>query len=298
MRESMGSDEKSKTKEVSVAARQVEVSSMMLQSLNAGRGNTIHPSKIRGFVEATGGMEMDDAYIVQCWVVENAVRRFGPSGNVATTIRPLFEGARMAADISFRIAERKRAVTDSGIRSARASDLSSGLIRTGDRLQALELIRDWAQKATSFIKITDPYFGPENLVVIKAIREVNEDIPIHILTSRKFQTDSGVEQPWEEAYQSHWRLEVADMDPGDVQITVIGRISTGQHPIHDRWFLSQDNGIRLGTSINSIGGLKTSEISEIDKSKLPDFLMEIDQWCKGKPTGNVGERVRKTSFEL
>ena len=88
------------------------------------------------------------------------------------------------------------------------------------------------------------------------------------------------------------------MDPGPVTITMIGRATTGEHPIHDRWCLSSSSGIRLGTSINSIGGLKASEVSSIDIEEVGTLNAEIDGWLRGTALHSGSERVKRTTFEL
>lgn len=276
----------------------VEVARMLLEGLNTGRGTTMHLSKTRRFIEVAANLHMDRAYFIQSWVVENAVRRFKDSGNVNVTIRPLFDASVMASDLAYRIAARKRAVADKGIKRARASEFQSGLIRPGDRERALEEIRSWAQNAKGSILISDPFFGLEELQLIKTLRDANQEIAIHVVTSRKHQNDTLVDQPWEESYQSYWRLRVADIDPGDVKISVVGRESTGEHPIHDRWCLCEGSGLRIGTSFNSIGILKCSEISRISEADAVEMRREIMDLVYGDAAKQIGGRVRRTSFEL
>jgi len=145
-------------------------------------------------------------------------------------------------------------VTDLGISTARAiKPTPNGLVRAGEREKAMALLKDWAAKASGFIKITDPYFGLEELEFIKMIRSVNARIPVSILTSRKHQQDISVQQPWDDAYQSHWRMAISDVEAGEVTIVVVGKGPLGEHPIHDRWWLSEKDGLRIGTSANALG---------------------------------------------
>ena len=298
MRESIAIGEQKTIEDDNDLERCVEVSKMMLSGLNAGRSTTIHLNKVRPFIEHASRMGMRDGYFVLAWVIENTVKRFSDQQSSALTIRPLFESARIATELTFKIAARKRAVFDSGIFAARNSNSTSSLVRSGERNLAISRICEWAKGATGFIHITDPYFGLEDLSIIKLIREFNDDIPIRVVTSRSHHSDLGAGQSWEDAYQAHWRIHVSDMDPGQVTITMIGRASTGEHPIHDRWCLSSSSGIRLGTSINSIGGLKASEISSISGDELSSLNIELNGWLTGLSPSNQGERVKRTTFEL
>ncbi|MEZ5326983.1 MAG: hypothetical protein R3F19_18185 [Verrucomicrobiales bacterium] len=278
--------------------RCVEVARMMLSGLNSERVNSLHLDKVRPYIGQAGRISLDDSYFVFAWVMENAVRRFSNQHNSASILRPIYESARLASELTFKIAARKRAVVDSGFSVARSSNWGSSLVRPGERDIAIALICEWATEAKDFIKITDPFFGLEELNLVKRIREINQEIPIHIVTSRKYQNDMGVEQPWEDAYSTYWRISVSDSDPGPVTITMIGSASSGSHPIHDRWCLSGRSGLRLGTSINSIGTLKSSEISALEEVDCQNLLGELERWLRGTKDHDSGEKIKRTTFEL
>jgi len=244
-------------------------------------------------------MDLQDAYTVFSWTIENAVRRHADTDQAKTLLRPLYEAVRLSSELAFRIASRIRSVTDQGIDIARRSDDSSesGLIRPGEREKALKMLKKWASEATGFIKITDPFLGLEELEFIKLIRSENPDIEIFILTSRKHQIDSQIQQPWDDSYQSYWRLHVSDADPGEIKVIMIGKGSQGGHPIHDRWWLSENSGLRLGTSTNSLG-LRVSEISIISEAELPNMLSEVDGLISGQVRTIENERLWYSSFYL
>lgn len=278
--------------------RCVEVARMMLSGLSSERVNSLHLDKVRPYIGQAGKISMDDSYFVFAWVLENAVRRFSSQQNSGSILRPIYESTRLACEMTFKIAARKRAVVDCGFSVARSSNWGSSLVRPGERDIAIALICEWATDAKDFIKITDPFFGLEELNLVRRIRELNQEIPIHIVTSRKYQNDMGVEQPWEDAYSAYWRISVSDSDPGPVTITMIGNASSGAHPIHDRWCLSGSSGLRLGTSINSIGTMKSSEISTLEALDCQNLLGELERWLRGSKDHDSGEKIKRTTFEL
>ena len=274
----------------------VTLSNMMMKGLNSGRLTTLHADKLRPYLGIASNSGIKDTYSIFAWAIENAVRRYVDDRSNVNHIRPLFEATKLAAELTFRIASKIRSAIDQDIYAARRTDDVDVLIRPGERQHALDRIFDWAKTATGYIKITDPYFCPEDLDIIKLIREVNPSIPIHILTGRA--KHSEVMQPWEDTYQSYWRMSVADFDPGLVTITVVGWQTTSAHPIHDRWCLSQSSGLRLGTSISSIGINRSSEISDIDPSELVERALEFDSYASSSVTSPTGDRLRRTSFDL
>ena len=134
----------------------------------------------------------------------------------------------MGAELTYRIAAKMRHVADTHRLHATANESDDqSLIKSGEREKALEKIRVWVRNhAKGSIRICNPYFGPENLDIVQLIRAENGDIAIAILTSRKHQNNEGVQQPWEEAYQSYWRLHVSESDPGEVRIVILGTKET------------------------------------------------------------------------
>jgi hypothetical protein len=73
---------------------------------------------------------------------------------------------------------------------------------------------------------------------------------------------------------------------------------TGEHPIHDRWWLSEKNGLRIGTSANSLGGGKLSEISVMSEAETTSKLEEVDRYLVGKFSDFGADRMKYMSFRL
>lgn len=281
------------------AKQEVEIARMLLSGLNSNRISPVHIDFTRPFVKKASQMNLKDAYTVLSWVIENAVRRYSDTDQANTFLRPLYEAACLSAELAFRIAVRIRSVTDLGISVARATESDrDDLIRSGERDKALALLKEWASKASGFIKITDPYFGLEELELIKLIRSVNMSSPVFILTSRKHQQDIRVMQPWDDAYQTHWRVAISDADPGEVTIVIVGKNSNGEHPIHDRWWLAENGGLRIGTSANALGVGKLSEISPIGESDAVTRLVEVGRYLAGSVRELGTERLKYLSFKL
>jgi len=276
--------------------QQVEVAQMMLTSLNSNRISTSSIAYTRPFIKQASQMNLQDAYVMLSWIIENAVLRHSNTDQANILLRGLYQAACLSAELAFKIAQRIRSATDIGVSEARRTESSSDtLIHPGEREKALSIIKEWASTATGFIKITDPYFGLDELDFVNLIRGVNPSIPIFILTSRKHQKKT--QQPWDDAYQSHWRMKVSDSEAGEVTMTVVGKLSNDEHPIHDRWWLTEKNGLRFGTSANSLGTVKLSELSQLDELDTVAKLTELDRYLSG--INMLGsERFRYLTFKL
>lgn len=299
LRERIASGEREVMKQTIDVEKQVEVARLMLIALNSNRANAVHIDMTRMSIKQASLMEAQDAYVVFSWVIENAVRRYSDTEQANTILRPLFEAARLSAELAFRIAERIRSASDFGISAARRADAGgSNLIRPGEREKALLILREWASKATGFVKITDPYFGLHELELIKLIRSVNAGIPIFILTSRWHQQDTNLLHPLEDTYQQHWRMNLSDSDPGEVRIVIVGKGPSGKHPIHDRWWLTEGGGLRVGTSSSSLGIGRLSEVSAISAHDAAGIQPEVDRFLSATVRREGEEQLSYLSFWL
>lgn len=53
--------------------------------------------------------------------------------------------------------------------------------------------------------------------------------------------------------RKHWRIKVSVSQPPNTRFVVVGIQNTGSLPIHDRWWLTKNNDLNLGTSLNGLG---------------------------------------------
>lgn len=273
---------------------------MALRSLQSGRIGGINMMKARGYIQEISTWSLAHAYPVLALAIESLIRATKDSDEEGPVLKALFKATLTGAQLAHQIAAKMRNLANAHKLSSSGTDNGEGsLIKSGEREKALEKIRLWARcHAKEFIRICDPYFAPENLDIVQLIREEQPDIPITILTSRKHQENENVQEPWDETYLSYWRAYVSDADPGEVRIVVQWTKETKDMPIHDRWCLSAESGLRLGTSTNSIGMGKDSEVSDIAPTDFPGIASRVDKHLYGKVTTVSGEKVLSKSFDL
>jgi hypothetical protein len=276
-----------------------EAAWMFLRSLHSGKLGGINLNEGRRYVQEASTFSLTHAYPVLALVIESIVRANKTKDDL-THLKPLFKATLIGAQLTYQIAAKMRNLADAHRLNATGNESEDqSLIKSGERKKALEKIRVWVRNhAKGSIRICDHYFGPENLDLVQLIRVENPDIPIAILTSRQHQNNEKVQQPWEEAYQAYWRSHVSESDPGEVRIAILGSKETGEMPIHDRWCLSEDSGLRFGTSANSIGMAKASEISEIAATDLPGISALVDKHLNGRVTTSTGEKLLSMGFYL
>ena len=82
--------------------------------------------------------------------------------------------------------------------SAISPDSDSFLISSGERDKAIKFIRDWfANKVKDYLKIHDPYFGPEDLKILQLLAIERPNCRVEILTSQEHQRNQGLSEPWQ-----------------------------------------------------------------------------------------------------
>jgi len=80
---------------------------------------------------------------------------------------------------------------------------------------------------------------------------------------------------------------------------VVGTQAKQEFPVHDRWWLTAGGGLRVGTSFNSLGITKTSEISRLSLQEAQSREAEIRQYLQRPFKQDFkGERLLYTTFNL
>jgi hypothetical protein len=273
---------------------------MLLGSLNAGRAEALHLDRTRHVPQLAAMMPVSDSYPLLAWMIENAARRLATADQTATFIRPIFEATLIGTELAARLASRAAL----SLRQAKDHALSrldgdAVIVRSGDREAALQFLRDWFESCVAeYLKICDPYFGPEELTILQVLASAKPECKVQILTSSRHQERLGIQKPWDEAYRRHWRLRVSQQDPPDTEVVIVGMESAGEPPIHDRWCLTLGGGINLGTSLNSLGLTKTSAISILPAADAAAIESEVDRYLRRSERTHRGERLQYTLFTL
>ena len=175
------------------------------------------------------------------------------------------------------------------------------VVHPGERDKAIQFIRDWfINNVHEYLKISDEYFGPDDLEILLLLRSVKPNCRVQILTSKQHQDNEKVGMPnkWEEIYCTYWRLHISSVqDPPDTEITVIGTITRGESPVHDRWWLTEGSGIRVGTSFNGLGN-SLSEISILPSEVAATREREVDNYLQWVVREYKGEKLQRWVFPL
>lgn len=269
----------------------IEISLRNHAALNAGRQLAQPTKDFVGLVRKIRHNPIDQVYPVWQWVLENGLKK--ATQQAGPKILPaVFDSLSAAADVALVLVRRGGMPESSGHIDAGDS------IGPGDREIVYSRIRSWVSSENiKKIQISDPFFGPDDLDIVKVIAEVRPDLEIEILTSRKQMNQRLRDNDIEEAFRDAWD-ELCEQAPPATEIFVVGFGAAGEHPIHDRWIVAETTGLRLGTSANSLGYLRVSEISELSAEQTLDRAKQIRDVLHRSTRDWQGHRLTKTRFSL
>jgi hypothetical protein len=272
---------------------------LLLKSLNSGRVQSYHPSEVRGYLDIAAEQPLKTSYSVLVWYVENAVARFSKTDQASTFLRPMFDacvvGAQLAGQVAGRAMIRLKAIKT---QSAEITDARSLFTTPGTREEAIRVLSSWFEhNLAETVLIHDPYFSTDDLHWLQLIRSAKPGCEITIMTARRHQPIPSAGEELEDVYAMAWR-RYYDQQPPKAEIAIIGGEVCKDSPIHDRWLISGDSGLRFGTSLNSLGLTKDSEISEMTPDDAEQKRVELMQYLTRERSEHRGEKLRLKRFWL
>jgi hypothetical protein len=173
------------------------------------------------------------------------------------------------------------------------------IVKPGLRTEAITFIKSWIQReAIEYIKICDPYFKSGDLELVKEIYMLKPDLKISILA----QFENSENENAAELYKKRWS-EICDQEPPEITVLIVGHRNRNKSqiisPNHDRWYITYESGLRVGTSFNSLGITKNAEISIMSTSEARDIEINIiDKYLNRSEKFHNGERLSYMQFDL
>jgi len=164
-------------------------------------------------------------------------------------------------------------------------------VEIGERDAALEYIKDWIiQNQADEIIIIDPFFNIDDLELLKLFL-LNKDVKrFEIITNKKIEREE-IENKW---------LQLMSIEFPETDFYFLSK-KNGDSPFHDRYILSSNDnlGLRIGTSINSLGIGKVSEISKIEGIEYESIYNNLyHKFIKDRIRSLNGEKIRIESMTI
>ncbi len=271
----------------------------LLGALNADRVKPLEISKAVETLEQVNQLPLRLGFPVISWFIENFLRKRGAAKESAPLLREMFEALLSASEVGGALLARA-AGRSVGPFVIGGNTSSRTLIAAGQRAMSLGIIADWLEEqGEQFLYICDPYFGMKELEVLNVVLKAKPDLVVQIITSKKRQEQDrkNLTTSLAEAFEDYWRRNFSEQRPPETEIIIVGDDSQDL-PVHDRWMLTGNGGIRLGTSFNQLGVSKDSEISRLTETEFNDRLQETKGLINREKLGKNGRKLQYETFWL
>lgn len=258
----------------------------MLGGLNANKQQAQRQEEIGRLMGRVLHTNIQQSIGFYWWYLRNIQLKYQHSANQSkAALAPLFEVTRLAAMLTIKLGNRicggSNAVGD-----AQGVSHDNLLVAAGSQEAAHAYIKSWLEKCCDKeVLLCDPYFKPENIDFIKDLFFYKDELSFSVLTC----TAEVPEGDLDAAYGSAW-AKIAHVEPPQLKIVHVyfdGTKSTST--IHDRWLLCGNSGLRIGTSVGSIGTSKLSELSQLSEGDVAEvrralnpFLALSERWLEGR----------------
>ena len=142
------------------------------------------------------------------------------------------------------------------------------------------------------IIIVDPYFCLDDLEIIAEALNNDPNFMIKILTSYKRMKLISSTNDTRTVIKQFWNNNISSTSIPYIDIVFCGVPSLGNDmPIHDRWWISDKVGLRLGGSINGISGKRISTISKMKYDDIIPIEERISGYLNRTLRQHNGERI-------
>lgn len=263
-----------------------------LATLLAGRLEVKSVELTTEYVSLAGKGDVEGAYPVLAWHVENLARKYKSQADISENIAPICEALLLSIELAHVILGQSAANN----REPNFEKSADGmLVPQGSRENVIHVIEKWlVDNAIEYIKVSDPYFSQNDIPLLRAFEAHAPSCKVYILASKAFLVKNNALS--DDVFRAAW-AEQSDQSPPDTEIIALSSADSSRDVIHDRWLISKGAGLRLGTSFASLGGNKLSEISAIELSKLKDVEAKLDQYINRDRIVD-GVKIRYTTFTL
>ncbi len=259
-----------------------------LARLNAGRINA-NADGMTDLLREAAEMPLSEAFPVLLWAMRNIALAGERKKRTDEYVRPFVDGAilvaEMAAAVSFPATPR---ATRTQLESAEEEGLA---VPSGpEGLEAAkQYLQRWIRETESAeIILCDPYFGAEEVWLIRMIQAERSGLRVRILT----QAGTSVSL---DAILKKWR-EVSDEEPPATEIVVVSS-NDRNGPWHDRFLLAGNRGLHLGHSLNGLGG-RESRITPLSTTAVAEEMDRILDYLEEQVSEHRGERLHYSRITL
>lgn len=273
-----------------------------LIQLNSGKTTPKSIEELFYIIKTASDYTLSDSYYLYSLYLENIVKKYEKSSSTKNIdfLYTIFESTVFNANLIDILSQNNASKIKRRLKAVTSVQSDSELYFTlGERDKLEMFLRDWIENnVKNSLHIIDSYFSEEDIHFLKIIKEVVPDCEVFILTSKE--GNKNRQDNIQEVYKKAWS-DISDEIPPQTTIKIVWRENNLFSPIHDRWWIPDDaqTGLRFGTSANSVGLSKDTEISIMNKEEAKKVEnTAIRDYIEGNTRRYGNERVKNFSFEL
>lgn len=273
-----------------------EASWKNLHSLLGDRLEIKSPVMMSEYLEKSSNFTLHEAVPVLSWYIENNTRKYASGKDSTGNIRDLADGLLIASEFAAN-SMITMAAKNSHFAKIPIGDFgSSKLLGLNNRVEILRFIESWLSDCDEDVILCDPYFGTteNDLEFFRLVLRACPNCEVIVLTSKEIMTKQNISS--DEVFLGRWR-EVCDLDPPVGKVVSIGTMKNSASVIHDRWLISGERGLKLGTSFNGIGTGKLTGVSVLSDGELLQSRSELLKFVNGERYID-GERISYSTFTI
>ncbi|WP_424002637.1 hypothetical protein [Maribacter sp. IgM3_T14_3] len=262
-------------------------------SLNSGKITTKKISDVAQYLKIGKTIGLSESFPVFIYYLSNSANlRLGGAGNtqIHESQREVFETMFNSIKLVELLSQNRKIEHSINTKVFIDSDFQENLlVRPNSREEALNYIRKWiVEEAESFLIVTDPYFRKEDVDILKFVKEMDSEIETIFIGC-----NDGSASNLEVEFESEWK-RISDQEPPEAKVIFCWVPETPDFKlIHDRWIISKNGGLRLGTSYRSLGKGKDSEISIIKPNAAFNILEgTLRNYMENKTRYSEGKRIK------
>lgn len=271
---------------------------MKLGALNAKRVGPVQPDRALPLLQHAAPQPVADSYPIFAWFIENAVQKRRGEAAVRQYVLPLFEACLRGAELALRAGSEGfvgRTEDPMVVRGRLGVEGGVTVIAPGDRRKAMDTLRDWlAEHAIGRLQIVDPYFKPDDMPLLAMVRDTVPEVKVQVLTGAEIL--GRVKGPPDREYREAWE-RLRDDELPELSILAVGTRRSPKCPIHDRWWLSGDRGVQLGTSTGGLGA-RLSTIRTLSATEVGEVREEIAPYFNRSAEVHNGSRITYFTFTV
>lgn len=269
---------------------------MMLGSLNAHKIPTQRLDELRNFAIVGSNISLKKAYPIYAWLIQNCVIRYHDTPHANDFIRPLFLAAIKGCNLIINIAKKSSLQIQKVKSYSPYKSEKSVVIADMDFEEAKNLIKQWLiSNLGNELLIADGYFNEEDLWILQEVLSINPKCQVHILTSQKNKTKSSNIQ---QEFLDYWKFHVSHSTPPLTEVVLASFEISQLSPIHDRWWISESAGLRIGNSSHGLGKSRISDISDLAPDEVEVRREQIKRFAIFREREYKGQRINYQSFTM